>query len=167
MKQVTSLVKSSATDTVANDRNRNSTAGDELSIARLNLLRIGYLVTAVGLAITKWPLLINHPSPWDLMEGVETCMLVALSLLSILGLRYPVRMLPMMFFEIGWKVIWTLAVALPLWTADQMDEATLQVFYACVWVLIIVAVVPWRYVLKNYVTRQGDPWRTATAPRSH
>ena len=40
------------------------------------------------------------------MEGVETCMLVALSLLAVLGLRYPMKMLPILLFEIGWKFIW-------------------------------------------------------------
>ena len=56
--------------------------------------------------MTKWPLIVNHDGPWPLFEGVETCMLVALSLLSFLGLRYPIKMLPILLFEIGWKLIW-------------------------------------------------------------
>ena len=139
---------------------KGTTAAASVSPARLYLLRLGYLVVAVGLAATKWPLIINHAVPWPLFEGVETCMLVALSLLSFLGLRYPLQMLPILLFELGWKFIWVAVVALPLWIAHQMDPATLQVFYSCLVVLIVLAVIPWRYVVANYVRKPGDPWRS-------
>src|SRR6478609_9697122 len=78
-------------------RNKTGTAG--VSLPRLYALRAGYLIIAVGLALVKWPSLFNHPQPWPLFEGVETCMLVALSLLWFLGGRYPLRMIPVLLFE--------------------------------------------------------------------
>jgi hypothetical protein len=99
------------------------------------------------------------------MEGAVMAMLVALSLLSFLGLRYPVQMLPILLFESAWKLIWMAVVALPLWTADQLDPANLELFYRNLWVVIILAVTPWRYVVTQYVTKRGDPWRSdATRP---
>jgi len=57
----------------ANDR-RSSTAAGTLSVRRLNVMRIGYLVVGVGLAVTKWPLLISRTEPWPLFEGLRrTC----------------------------------------------------------------------------------------------
>lgn len=91
-------------------------------------------------------------------------MLVAMSLLCLLGLRYPLQMLPILLFEIAWKFIWAAVVVLPLWTANQMDPATLQVFYSCLVVLIVVAVIPWRYVIAHYVLKQGDRWRSDRRP---
>ncbi len=88
-----------------------------------------------------------------------TCMLVALSVLSFVGLRYPVKMLPVLLFELAWKVIWVAVVALPLWTSDQLDPATAEVFYSCLVVLIVLAVIPWRYVFAQYVQARGDRWR--------
>jgi|1185.fasta_scaffold477127_1 hypothetical protein len=148
-------------DTTSRRNDRNSTtAAAGVSLPRLYLLRLGYLLVAVGIALTKWPLLINHQVPWPLFEGVETCMLVALSLLAFLGLRYPLQMLPILLFELAWKFIWVGVVVLPLWISHQMDPATLQVFYSCLVVLIVVAVIPWRYVLAHYVMKPGDPWRS-------
>ena len=92
-------------------------------------------------------------------------MLVAMGLLALLGLRYPVKMLPILLFESAWKLIWLTVVALPLWTADQMDSATSEVASASLWVVIVLAVIPWHYVVEQYVTKQGDPWRSdATRP---
>ncbi len=146
------------TTSTANDPSTPGAAG--VSLRRLYFLRAGYLVIAVGLALTRWPLLINHPEPWPLIEGVETCMLVALSLLWFLGLRYPLQMLPVLLFELAWKFIWTVGVFVPLWTSHQADSATVQVFYECLVVVIPVAVIPWRYVVAHYVTKPGDRWRS-------
>jgi hypothetical protein len=139
---------------------RKGSTAPTVSLPRLYLLRFGYLLMAVGIAVTKWPLLINHDVPWPLFEGVETCMLVALSLLGFLGLRYPLQMLPILLFELGWKFIWVSVVVLPLWIANQMDPATLEVFYSCLVVLIVAIVIPWRYVFAQYVRKQGDRWRS-------
>jgi hypothetical protein len=139
-------------------------ADTPLSLVRLHLLRAGYLFFAVGLVVTKWPLLIGHDLTWPLYEGVETSILVAFSLLAFLGLRYPLQMLPLLLLECLWKLIWVTAVALPLWSAGRIDEATGQVLFACLWVLIIVAVIPWRFVLSHYVTGRGDRWRPDRRP---
>ena len=129
-----------------------------LSLRQLYALRIGYLVLGLGLAAVKVPLFLNH-EPWTLTEGVMQCMLAALSILALAGLRYPVQMLPVLLFESAWKLIWLGVVALPMSISGEMDPATLDNTYKCVWVLIILAVIPWRYVFTYYVTKRGDRWR--------
>jgi len=114
----------------------STTRARPVPLARLHVLRLGYLVIAVGILLAKWPLLLHHPQPWPLYEGVETSMLVALSLLWFLGLRYPLQLLPALLFEVAWKLIWK---------------------------LIPLAVIPWRYVVSQYVTRPADPWRSHAA----
>jgi hypothetical protein len=56
------------------------------------------------------------------MEGVVQCMLGAIGLLALLGLRYPVRMLPLLFFEMLWKALWLGFIAAPRLIAGQMDD---------------------------------------------
>lgn len=131
----------------------------ELPLYRLHLMRIGYLVLGVGIAVMKWPLVIHHADSLPLMDGVVACLLTAMSLLAFLGLRYPVRLLPILLFESAWKLIWLSVVALPKLAAGDMDSATRAVMSACLWVVIILAVVPWRYVWQHYVTAKGDRWR--------
>lgn len=131
----------------------------ELPLWRLHLLRLGYLILGGGLVVYKWPLLFHHDQPWPMMTSVVTCMLVAMSVLALLGLRYPVQMLPILLFEVIWKLIWLAAVALPLWLNHQMDPDTWASTTEILWVVVILAVVPWRYVYSNYLVKRGDRWR--------
>jgi hypothetical protein len=130
-----------------------------LALWRRNLMRVGYLVLGGGLAVFKWPLLADHAT-WELREGTVICMLVAMSVLALLGLRHPVRMLPILLFEVAWKLTWLGVVAWPLWSAGKLDAATTEQASAVLWVIVIIAVIPWRYVVTEYVTAPGEPWRT-------
>jgi hypothetical protein len=131
----------------------------ELPLYRLNLMRVGYAVMGIGLAVVKWPLLVAHPEPWPLFEGLVTCILTAMSLLALLGLRYPVRLLPILLFECAWKAIWLSVVAAPQLVAGTIDAATREVMVSCLVVVVVLAVVPWRCVWQQYVMARGDRWR--------
>jgi hypothetical protein len=75
----------------------SAAAAPEVSLFWLYLLRAGYLLVVVGLGLTVWPALIQRAPwaptlcPWN---GVSNSLLAALSLLAILGLRYPLKMRP-------------------------------------------------------------------------
>lgn len=129
-----------------------------MPLYRLHLMRVGYLVMGVGLAVVKWPLLIGYDRSIPLFEGVVAVLLTAMSLLAFLGLRYPIRLLPILLFEVVWKLIWLSAVALPALAADDMDSAMRNVTVSCLLVVIILAVVPWPYVWRHHVTAKGDRW---------
>ena len=40
----------------------------------------------------------------------------------------------------------------------DLDEATSQVLVNCSLVVVVLAVIPWRYVWQTYVRGRGDPW---------
>ena len=136
-----------------------STDADGLPLWRLHAMRVGYAFMGIGLALVKWTLVINHAQSLPLFEGVEAVLLTAMSLLAFLGLRYPVRLLPILLFECLWKLIWLGVVALPAVAAGSVDDAMSKVIVNCSLVVIILALVPWRYVWQHYVTAKGDRWR--------
>jgi hypothetical protein len=135
-----------------------------IALWQLNLLRVGYLVMGGGLAVFKWPLLFDH-GPWELFQGTVEALLVGMSLLALLGLRYPVRMLPILLFEVTWKLIWLGVVALPLWLDNELAGATLAQVVKILWVVVVIAVIPWRYVVTQYLMAPGEPWRRS--PQAH
>jgi hypothetical protein len=130
----------------------------ELSLARLHLLRAGYLFMGGGLALVKWPLLADaHTLP--VYEGVTLCLLTAMSLLALVGLRHPVKMLPVLLLEVTWKLIWLGLVALPASRARDLDPAMSEILVNCSLVVVIIAVIPWRHVWRAYVRAGGARWR--------
>lgn len=92
-----------------------------------------------------------------------------MSLLALLGLRHPARMLPILLFEVAWKAIWITVVALPHLIAGDLDTATREILVDCSLIVVIAAVIPWRHAWARCVTTPGDPWRrpfsTLTDPR--
>jgi hypothetical protein len=131
----------------------------EVSLFRLYALRAGYLLIAVGLAATVWPIVINHSPQWPLMSSVACSLLAAVSVLAAVGIRYPLQMLPILLFEIVWKSIWLIAVALPLWSTNQIDARTWGTVSDCLFGAILIPLIPWRYVISQYATKPGDRWR--------
>lgn len=131
----------------------------EVSLFRLYLLRAAYLMIALFLGASIWPGLVNPAADWPHMSGVARALLAALGLVAVLGLRYPLQMLPLLLFETAWKAIWLLAIGIPLWRGGRLDGANLQTFQDCaVGVVLMVVILPWPYVFARYVRRQGDRW---------
>jgi hypothetical protein len=140
------------------DRGRTIAQGG-LSLRRLYVLRFGYLFMGGGLAVFKWPSFVAHHGSWPLTEGIVECILFAMSILALLGVRFPVKMLPILLFESLWKLTWLAVVALPQLLGGGLDAATTEKFTTILFVVVILAVIPWRYVVRQYLAAPGDRWR--------
>lgn len=133
----------------------------EVPVWRLYALRAVYGLMGFAMGSMIWPAIFTHSGDWTPMPGVVKCMLGAMSLLALLGIRYPLQMLPLLFWELAWKTIWLLAVALPAWRSGAMDAATAQTAFETGLVIIVYAAIPWHYVLEHYARKPGDRWWAA------
>jgi hypothetical protein len=131
----------------------------EVSLFRLYTLRASYLVMAVGLGVTIWPVVLHHTNELAATKGAQLALLAGLGATAALGLRYPVQMLPILLFELVWKAIYLTAFALPLWSAHQITAAVAENIRACLMVVIFIPLIPWGYVFAHYVLKHGDRWK--------
>lgn len=137
----------------------------EVSIVRLYVLRATYLLIVVGVGATIWPLLLDAPHTAEHFRGVTWCLLGTVALLALLGLRYPLKMLPLLMFELLWKTTWLLTIGLPLRSAGQLDGAFGETWFANVMGLVIFSLaIPWGYVISKYVREPGDRWSSSKTP---
>lgn len=136
-----------------------------VSPLRLYLLRGLYLLIFVGQGTIQWPALVQRGVVLPFWHGVGAAMLGSLALLCVLGIRYPLQMLPLMFFELTWKLIWVLAILLPKWSAGQIDAATAESAPSILMGVIVPLVIPWGYAIDHYVKKPADPWRLPTKVR--
>ena len=136
----------------------------EVSRLRLWVLRAMYAFIVVGLGLFVWPSYLAAVPDLPLFNSVALTMLGAFSILCLLGIRYPLQMLPVLLWELLWKSMWLLIIALPLWMSGEMDERRAQTVIDClVGVVLVPLAMPWGYVVENYVRK---PWERARAPAS-
>ena len=119
-----------------------------------------YLLIGLAQGVQTWSAIVHHTTPWEFWHGVGLALLGAFTALCLLGVRYPVRMVPLLIFELVWKTIWMAVVWLPLWLAHRVDPDTATNAFAIgLGVILVPLVLPWGYVWRNYVTAPGDRWR--------
>ena len=93
-------------------------------------------------------------------RGVIAALLGGVWALAFLGLRYPLQMLPLLMFELVWKLIWLAAYGLPQWAAGQLTPVTADdLFNTLFGVAVMLVVIPWGYVWRRYVKQPAESWR--------
>ena len=125
---------------------------------RHGLLRLAYCFIAFGLMMSAWPeVLASAGKPTD-PDSVVQSFLVAISILALLGMVYPLKMLPLMIFEFLWKLTWVAAYGLPALMENRLDDYGIDVLGACVIGLVVTPIVmPWRHMLFG-IFAKPDPW---------
>lgn len=127
-----------------------------MSLVRLYVLRAMYLVLVIGLGGMILPEILYHELT---SRGVIASLLGAVWLLAFLGLRYPLEMLPLLMFELVWKMIWMLAYGLPQWSAGEFPPTFAEDSFNIAFGAILLAVIPWGYTWRRFVKRPGARWR--------
>lgn len=124
---------------------------NEISRLRLFLMRAMYLLIAVGLSLSTLPELFAGIGQAADSHTVISTLLLALILLSLVGLVYPLKMLPVLLFELIWKSAWLLLFALPMWLKAGLDEYAVSVAIACLMGVVLTPIaIPWGYVARQY-----------------
>jgi hypothetical protein len=113
---------------------------------------------AVGLGVTIWPSIVSHGNEPALSGPTSRSLLAGLGALAALGVRYPVKMLPLLMFELLWKAIFLISFALPLWMAGKIDPDSLDNIQACLMVVILLPILPWRHLVSTYLTAPSERW---------
>ena len=123
---------------------------------RWTWLRIMYIYTIVGaggfgLGILLFPdvlkSLLGWPTQDPIVLGIFGSVGVAFGLLSILGLRSPLKFVPILLLELCHKTIWFVAVILPLLITGQCP--LYAIFYKVVFATYIIGdliAIPFPYV---------------------
>lgn len=132
----------------------------QISPFRLHLMRAVYLLTFLALGYEVWPQLIRPDAPLKPLEGVALSFWAAYSGLMLLGVRHPLKLLPLMLLQMLYKTVWLLAVALPLSSAGSLDPTAKEMTTSfAIAIAIDLVAIPWPYVFSQYFNGPGDRWR--------
>ncbi len=127
-----------------------------LSNLRRYLLRTVYFLNFAMLGLDVWPNVLRGAPGSTPVESIALSWWATLSLLGILGLRYPVKMLPLLLAQFTYKVVWLAAIALPQWSTLGGNSLTHAMLIGLVIDLIVL---PWPHVWRHFVREPAERWR--------
>lgn len=131
--------------------------GPEVPVWRLNLLRLACLCYLFGGFATNLPRLFAH-APDE--RGLLASIFGGLWILALVGLRYPLKIMPVFLFEFAWKSIWAICFGLPQWWAGigspRLSQDLVEVGLFAV---LTALVIPWDFVWCHYVRAPAERWR--------
>jgi hypothetical protein len=109
---------------------------------------------SIGLGMILFPGTIQSvfrfPAQDPVMLGLCGSLFLALGLLSIMGLGAPLKFAPVLLFELVYKPVWLVAVALPLFLKGQFPFYV--VFISVVFLTFIIGeliAIPFAYLFKK------------------
>jgi hypothetical protein len=116
------------------------------------LLRLLFILMLVFLGKDSWTYILTFKGVWSPMNAMAWCIWASYSVLSILGIIHPLKMLPIVMLEILYKVIWLILVAYPLWSTNQLAGSPAEgMTYVFLLVILPILAMPWRYFFKKYI----------------
>ena len=121
---------------------------------RFYLLRFYFALNFVALGFQAWNEIFTRPGLWQPIEGIAYSFWAAFSVLAILGIIHPLKMIPLLLLQFTYKLIWSIIVAYPIWSANQLPASHELTNIMVKGVFVDLLIIPWPYVLRNFILIQ-------------
>lgn len=119
---------------------------------KIYLLRTLYTLMFFFLSFEAWSKVFQHIGPWEAVDSAAWCMWGSYSIISFIGIIKPLKMLPIILFDIVYKSTWLIIVAYPLWAKGELEGTAIGgMANVYIWVVVMYVAMPWRYFLKTYI----------------
>ena len=129
---------------------------EEVSMARLYAIRAVALLGVYGLFTTVMTLVDHAPDE----RGMLKAMISGLWIMCLITIRYPLKMIPILLFELVWKLLWLFFFGIPQWwTGVGSPRLGEDLWSIGAFPLVCVLVIPWGYVWRHYIKEPAERWR--------
>ena len=119
---------------------------------RLHLMRGFFFLNFISLAFDNWSTVLFPQEPMNTLTGVAISFWAGFSLLNLIGVRFPLKMLPVLLLQLLYKSAWIISTYLPAMRADTVDEYLQSFLWVCVAGIVLnLLIIPWSYVYRNYL----------------
>ena len=128
-------------------------------------MRLFYLLMLVFVAPTAWRVLLAHEGAWQPLQAVAWSVWATYPVLALFGVLHPLRWMPLLFFTLGYKVVWLAFVAWPLWRTGALEGSAAQpVAESFLAIPLLALVIPWGYAWRTYVAGRAAPGPSPHTP---
>lgn len=118
---------------------------------RLHLMRGLFFLNFISLAFDNWSAVLFPVEQMDVLSGVAISFWAGFALLNLLGVRFPLKMLPILLLQLLYKSAWILGTYLPAKALGVVDAGIQEFFWICVAGTILnLLIIPWGYVYREF-----------------
>ena len=122
------------------------------SMVRLTLMRGLYLLNFISLAIDNWTIIFFPQEQMSTRSGVAISFWASFSLLMLIGIRFPTRMLPLLLLQLLYKSSWIIGTYLPAKLTGLLDADLQSFFWVCIAGIVLnLLIIPWPYAYHRYL----------------
>jgi hypothetical protein len=116
------------------------------------LLKLLFTLMFLFLTYDSWTHILHHTGPWDPANSAAWFMWGSCSVISFIGIRRPLKMLPIVLFEIVYKTAWLIVVAYPLYQRNELTGSPAEeMAHNFMLVVLPIVAMPWRYFFRTYI----------------
>lgn len=131
---------------------RNSADINSLLKWRLYIISGLFFLNFISLAFDNWSIIFFPTEQLSPLRGVGVSFYAALSLLSLFGIRFPLKFLPLLLLQLIYKSAWLIGVYLPAKNSGLVDENIESWFWPmAIGIVLDILVIPWKYVYIEYL----------------
>jgi len=125
----------------------------QIGKVRLASLRVFYFLVGVSFVFLTSLNSIYNQIGIGSLESIIKSVLFAVSLLALVGVFQPLKMLPLLFFSVFWKCILLVAFVIPSYSSGELDDGLKIILLPIlVGLLVTIIVIPWKYAINNFFT---------------
>ena len=123
---------------------------------KIYLLRLVFTLTFVFVGMDSWSTILRHNGDWKPLDAVAFSVWAAYSTLSVLGIFKPLKMLPLIAFQVFYKTVWLAIVAYPLWRSGTLiGSGVEQMVKAFMWIPLPIVAMPWGYFFVSFFRKSA------------
>ena len=118
---------------------------------RQHLMRGLFFLNFISLAFDNWSSIVFPKEQLEVLPGVAVSFWAGFALLNLIGVRFPLKMIPILLLQFLYKTAWILGVYRPTWKAGLLTEGITEFFYICVAGIVLnLLIIPWGYVYREF-----------------
>ena len=118
---------------------------------RLHIMRGLFFLNFISLAFDNWSTILFPTDQMDTLTGVTISFWASFALLNLLGIRFPLKFIPILLLQLLYKSAWIIGTYLPARSAGVLNEDLSGFFWVCIaGITLNLVIIPWGYVYRDY-----------------
>jgi len=118
---------------------------------RLHLMRALFFLNFISLAFDNWSAVLFPTEQMDVLSGVAISFWAGFAMLNLIGVRFPIKMLPILLLQLLYKSAWILGTYLPAKASGVIDPSIQEFLWICIGgVVLNLLIIPWGFVYREF-----------------